>query len=24
VLRNYTWLKSENRFLDEVMMSYLF
>jgi len=24
VLRNYTWLKSEGRFLDEVMMSYLF
>lgn len=24
VLRNYTWLKSENRYLDEVMMSYLF
>ena len=24
VLRNYTYLKSENRFLDEVMMSYLF
>lgn len=24
VLRNYTWLKKENRFLDEVMMSYLF
>jgi RimJ/RimL family protein N-acetyltransferase len=24
VLRNYTWLKSEDRFLDEVMMSYLF
>ena len=24
VLRKYTYLKSENRFLDEVMMSYLF
>lgn len=24
VLRNYSWLKSDNRFLDEVMMSYLF
>jgi len=24
VLRKYTWLKSENRFLDEVMMSYLY
>lgn len=24
VLRNYTFLKSENRFLDEMMMSYLF
>ena len=24
ILRNYTFLKSENRFLDEVMMSYLF
>ncbi len=24
VLRNYTFLKSENRFLDEVMMAYLF
>jgi L-phenylalanine/L-methionine N-acetyltransferase len=24
VLRNYTFLKSENRFLDEVMMSYLY
>jgi putative acetyltransferase len=23
VLRKYTWLKSENRFLDEMMMSYL-
>lgn len=23
ILRNYTFLKSENRFLDEVMMSYL-
>ena len=24
ILRNYTFLKSENRYLDEVMMSYLF
>jgi L-phenylalanine/L-methionine N-acetyltransferase len=24
VLRNYTYLKSENRFLDEVMMAYLY
>ncbi len=24
VLRKYTWLKSENKFLDEVMMSYLY
>ncbi len=24
VLRKYTWLKSEGRFLDEVMMSYLY
>ena len=24
ILRKYTWLKSENRFLDEVMMSYLY
>ena len=24
VLRKYTWLKSENRFIDEVMMSYLY
>ena len=24
VLKKYTWLKSENRFLDEVMMAYLY
>lgn len=24
VLKNYTWLKSEHRFLDEVMMAYLY
>ena len=24
ILRKYTWLKSEDRFLDEVMMSYLY
>jgi RimJ/RimL family protein N-acetyltransferase len=24
ILRKYTWLKSENRFLDEVMMAYLY
>ena len=24
VLRNYTYLKSENRYLDEVLMSYLY
>ncbi len=24
ILRNYTYLKSENRYLDEVLMSYLY
>jgi putative acetyltransferase len=24
ILKKYTWLKSENRFLDEVMMAYLY
>jgi len=24
VLKKYTWLKNENKFLDEVMMAYLY